>query len=1284
MKKTTITAATILAWSVPAFSAITVKAYFEMGDNGQGADNRPADSSANARDFTGIEGGAATINPSEGGFNNGAYYSFDGSRGYFDIGYVAPNDHIGLEVWVRTSNLTQSNKTLFSTGSALNGISVGYSGGWFGAVAGVAGVGFFPPEGYTPGEWVHLAVVRDSGTTTFYFNGAPSGTSGATPNAIGANNVHTGWTPEPSTGGFEGDIAQARIFTFEPGEFAISDLLFPGFSPPSTAFVRVGANANFLTTELSTDVFSVFRLGGTASDFANVTEPDGLSVVLDNQPAHEIDIEVEGPLEPGNYPLIGYSGTIGGLGFGGLELFQITSFGRPYTGSLANTGSTIDLVITGGGPANLMWTGSESPVWDDQTTNWKFTVGETATTFFEGDVVRFDDSVPGASPLTVTLSGLIEPNSVAVDNETKNYTFTGSGIGGTASLVKSGAATLILANPNDHSGTTVIEGGRVVVAPGGSPGSGTLTNDAVLEFTNIDPLTVATVINGEGLIEKTGSGSLLLSGNNSGLTGDISHQAGFLRSGNPNSLGAGPGIASVTAGASLDINGIGFGAKPVHVSGVGVGGLGAIVNNAGLLLGGINDLTLVGNATIGGTGRWDVRGSTTTVQGDHTLTKVGANEIGFVLGLYTVRDIVVTQGRLSVEHGAVLDNSSPGIITVTGGSLGVGDYGLPASITKPIILNGGALGTTSGSNLGNSTIAAPVTLAAAANPFVILPGATVRLEGPVSGSGALLMPMSGGGTLVLASAPTYTGNTSVDLGTLVLEQPGLDDNSTVSIGSGGTLRLDFPGSDTVGALMIDGVSQPDGAYNAGHSSGRFAGGGILWVGDGASTPAGYANWAASFPGLTDTDPALDFDGDGLPTGIEYVVGGDPTVSDAAEIAPTFDHTTDPDNFLFIYRLSDLAAADPSLTVAVEYSSTLADWIVAGHDPAETGVTISVSDVPGEDHDLVTVAIPRSLAVEGRLFARLSITLTTGPTDADGRPLINKLGTIDVDLVETTPIVFNERLYRFEWVRESYHDNQHGVGYFRLIDHATGEVATPPFAHNFLFGSAFVADGTIHVTGTSNEAGWTGHRVRIFSSSDLENWEDRDALDLEGFGIANTSICKTSDDYVMMFEIHEPFEQAGQYFTARFARSKDLLEWELTPENHVYSKDRYTAPHAIRYLDGWYYNFYLEAHEGYEMRVVRSRDLIEWIPSPLNPVLRASDDDRKIANPSLTAGQREAIALATNINNSDIDFCEFEGRLIINYSWGDQNGTEFLAEAVYEGSERQFLTGWFPRSTNEQK
>lgn len=51
--------------------------------------------------------------------------------------------------------------------------------------------------------------------------------------------------------------------------------------------------------------------------------------------------------------------------------------------------------------------------------------------------------------------------------------------------------------------------------------------------------------------------------------------------------------------------------------------------------------------------------------------------------------------------------------------------------------------------------------------------------------------------------------------------------------------------------------------------------------------------------------------------------------------------------------------------------------------------------------------------------------------------------------------------------------------------------------------------------------------------------------------------------------------------------------------------------------------------------------------------------------------------AADLNNSDIDFCDWQRRLVITYSWGNQLGVEQLAEAVYDGTEAQFLEGWFP-------
>jgi pimeloyl-ACP methyl ester carboxylesterase len=295
----------------------------------------------------------------------------------------------------------------------------------------------------------------------------------------------------------------------------------------------------------------------------------------------------------------------------------------------------------------------------------------------------------------------------------------------------------------------------------------------------------------------------------------------------------------------------------------------------------------------------------------------------------------------------------------------------------------------------------------------------------------------------------------------------------------------------------------------------------------------------------------------------------------------------------------------------------------------------------------------------------------GPLDADEKPFIRKLGTIDLDLVETTPVAFNGRLYRFEWVREGYWNNQRKTNYFHFVDYETGE-SSRAFADGHEFGSAFVDGKAMYVTGTQGRGG-----VNVFSSGDLTNWESWPAIPSGRYGVFNTSVCRASNEFVLMFEIDKPVEEAGVPFTARFAKSKDFRNWILTPAECNYAKDRYTAPHCLRWLDGWFYDFYLEAHEGYEMRVVRSRDLVKWEASPLNPVLHFSPEDKLIANPKLTGEQRTRIANATNLNNSDIDFCEWHGRLVINYSWGNQQGVEHLAEGIYDGTETQFLRGWFP-------
>lgn len=293
----------------------------------------------------------------------------------------------------------------------------------------------------------------------------------------------------------------------------------------------------------------------------------------------------------------------------------------------------------------------------------------------------------------------------------------------------------------------------------------------------------------------------------------------------------------------------------------------------------------------------------------------------------------------------------------------------------------------------------------------------------------------------------------------------------------------------------------------------------------------------------------------------------------------------------------------------------------------------------------------------------------------GKPMIKKLGTIDCDLVEATPIVFNGRLYRFEYVRKDYKPNGTGDSYFRFIDVATGK-ATPAFAEGYHLGSAHVEGDTVYAYGVKS---WGAAEIGVFYSKDLKTWKSEVALSLPGWGIYNNSVCKGRNGHVMAIELGEPPEVVGVRFTMRFAESQDLIHWKITGDDQVFSKDRYTACPAIRFLDDQYYMIYLEEKPGpsYVPSIVRSRDLAHWESSPYDSVLNFSEDDKKIANSLLTAEQRKHIAASVDINNSDVDLCEFKGKTVIYYSWGNQTGVEFLAAAEYDGGMSQFLRGFFP-------
>ena len=297
------------------------------------------------------------------------------------------------------------------------------------------------------------------------------------------------------------------------------------------------------------------------------------------------------------------------------------------------------------------------------------------------------------------------------------------------------------------------------------------------------------------------------------------------------------------------------------------------------------------------------------------------------------------------------------------------------------------------------------------------------------------------------------------------------------------------------------------------------------------------------------------------------------------------------------------------------------------------------------------------------------------------PRLRKLGTVDLDMVETTPVVFAGKLYRFEYVRPSYWDNHTGQSYFRFVDVASGS-STPPFGAGHHLGCAHVEGARAYAYGTNE---WGGDSIRVFWSDDLRTWQDAIAVNLPGWQAYNTSVCRSGDGYIMAIEMGGPPELVGERFTIFFAESPNLVNWRMLPLDRVFSKEKYTACPAIRFLEGYYYMIYLEACPGptYEPHVVRSKNLIEWEESPRGAVMQPSFEDKIIANPRLTEDQVHQVSKAVNINNSDVDLCDHRGRTHIFYSWGNQRGTEFLARAVLDTDLRGVFRFLFPEKGEDR-
>ncbi|EBG3445260.1 autotransporter outer membrane beta-barrel domain-containing protein [Salmonella enterica subsp. enterica] len=463
-----------------------------------------------------------------------------------------------------------------------------------------------------------------------------------------------------------------------------------------------------------------------------------------------------------------------------------------------------------------------------------------------GQVVKSGDetlTLSGANSYTggtLISSGTLVANNVealgsgdVTDNATLELNTGGdfdNAISGSGKVEKSGDDALTLSGANTYTGGTLISDGTLVASNVEALGTGDVTDNAVLELNTGGDFDNA--ISGSGQVEKSGDGTLTLSGSNT-YTGGTTINDGTLVATNIDALGSG----DVTDNATLELNTGGTFDNTISGSGrVVKSGDGALtLSGANSYSGGtlISDGTLVasnvealgtGDVTdnavlelntggdfinnIGGTGRVEK-------SGDDTLTLSGSNSYtgGTLIssGTLVATNVdalgsgdVTDNATLELNTGGTFDNAISG----SGQVVKSGDETLTLSgsntYTGGTLISGGTLVANDVNALGTGDITDNATLALNAGG---------DFDNAISGSGQVVK--SGDETLTLSGSNTYTGGTLISGGTLVatnVEALGSGDvtnNAVLELNTGGDFTNNIGGTGRVeksgdGTLTLSG------------------------------------------------------------------------------------------------------------------------------------------------------------------------------------------------------------------------------------------------------------------------------------------------------------------------------------------------------------------------------------------------------------------------------------------------------------------------------------------------
>ena len=301
---------------------------------------------------------------------------------------------------------------------------------------------------------------------------------------------------------------------------------------------------------------------------------------------------------------------------------------------------------------------------------------------------------------TVGAAATSSNNSVLITGTGSSWSNSGTlYVGGDTNAGNSGQGTLTVTDGGTVSASAIVlasqtgSAGTLNVGTYGANGdAGTFSAPSVvfgqgsgtLNFNQGNATTFSPALSGSGSVNQLGTGTTILSGDNSGFTGSIAIENGSLQAGSLAALGNNASVSLAnTAGATLNLNG--YNNSIGSLSGGGSTGGNVTLGSGTITIGG-NNINSTYTGTISGNGGLTMSGTgTQTLSGSNSYTGTTAVSSGT---LQISSTGTITSTTTSIQSGGTLVNngSVAGTTTVQSGGTLAGNGGSFNNLT----LNGGS------------------------------------------------------------------------------------------------------------------------------------------------------------------------------------------------------------------------------------------------------------------------------------------------------------------------------------------------------------------------------------------------------------------------------------------------------------------------------------------------------------------------------------------------------------------------------------------------------------------